>query len=158
MQYYIDTEFDGHNGPLLSIAMVREDDYSIHIQTEAVPKDPWVIENVMPIMNCHWANRAFAHQQVNQVGKHLLGFIGSDEFPIIHADSAVDIMRFTQAITTNADGSWRPLGIKRIAFMVHDIDCYPTMLDNAVRHNAWWDAQALRRKLTVPSGQVSVPL
>jgi hypothetical protein len=24
------------------------------------------------------------------------------------------------------------------------VDCYPTTLEGAVRHNAWWDAMALR--------------
>ena len=34
MRYYLDTEFDGHNGPLLSLALVPETgEDSIHIRT-----------------------------------------------------------------------------------------------------------------------------
>ena len=49
MRYYIDCEFDGHNGPLLSIALVAEGGAGIHIRTNEQPRDPWVIENVAPI-------------------------------------------------------------------------------------------------------------
>ena len=54
--FYIDCEFDGHDGPLLSIAMVRGDGYSLHVQVNQEAKDPWVIANVLPIMETHKAD------------------------------------------------------------------------------------------------------
>lgn len=146
-KYYVDCEFDGHGGPLLSIALVEHTGRSIHIETTAIAADPWVIANVVPLMG---ENDATTHPlvQPNQVGLQLRDFIGADPSPIIIADSPVDIGRFCQALMTGGDGGYAANTWDRLLFEVHDVDCYPTTLPGAVQHNAWWDALALRRKLT----------
>jgi hypothetical protein len=145
-RFYIDCEFDGHNGPLLSIAIVRGDGESLHIETTDPARDPWVVENVMPVMGRH---KAQASLQVSgtMVGRKLAAFIGNDAEPIIIADSPVDIARFCDAISTAPGGGYAPCIAPRLSFEVHDVDCYPTDLPGAVQHNAWWDAMALRHKL-----------
>lgn len=35
-----------------------------------------------------------------------------------------------------------------IKFEMHRVDAYPTTLPGAIQHNAYWDAMALRHKLT----------
>lgn len=146
MKYYIDCEFDGHNGPLLSLAMVREDGDSIHIETTAIATDPWVVENVVPLMG---KNDATTHPHVrpHYVGLMVRHFIGDDATPIIIADSPVDIGRFCQGVMTDARGGYAPNVWPVLLFEVHDVDCYPTTLPGAVQHNAWWDAMALRHLL-----------
>ncbi|SEJ15906.1 hypothetical protein SAMN05428950_1011308 [Sphingomonas sp. OV641] len=146
-RYYIDCEFDGHNGPLLSLAIVREDGLSVHIETTERASDPWVIENVVPLMDL---NDATTHPLVSSelVGRHIRFFIGPDAAPIIVADSPVDIGRFCAAVMTSDTGGYEPNQWSCLSFEVHDVDCYPTDLPGAVQHNAWWDAMALRRKLT----------
>lgn len=145
--YYVDCEFDGHDGPLLSIALVEQAGCSIHIETTAIATDPWVIANVVPLMG---KNDATTHPlvQPNQVGAQLRDFIGNDPLPVIIADSPVDISRFCQALMTSPTGGYEPNTWEQMLFEVHDVNCYPTTLDGAVQHNAWWDAMALRRKLT----------
>lgn len=145
-RYFIDCEFDGHNGPLLSIAAVREDGHSIHIETTAIATDPWVVANVVPLMS---DNDAITHPlvQPNQVGPQLRDFLRGDPAPVIVADSPVDIGRFCTAIMTNGQGGYAPNEWPFLSFEVHDVDCYPTTLAGAVQHNAWWDAMALREKL-----------
>lgn len=146
MRYYIDTEFDGHNGPLLSIAMVSDDGRSIHIKTTEEARDPWVIANVIPLMDEHHASVNW-HVPLNDVGVVLREFIGSTE-PVVIADSPVDIGRFCDALTTSPTGGWASAEYRLMTFEVHNVDCYPTTLEGAVQHNAWWDAMALRRLLT----------
>jgi len=149
--YFIDCEFDGHNGPLLSIALVRDDGQSIHIETTAIASDPWVLANVVPLMS---QNDATTHPlaQPYQVGPMVRQFIGGDAAPVVVADSPVDIGRFCQVVMTDARGEYAPNNWPVLAFEVHDVDCYPTDLPGAVQHNAWWDAMALRHKLsTTPS-------
>lgn len=68
-----------------------------------------------------------------------------------HVDSPVDIGRFCQAISTGDDGGWASTNYERMTFTVENVDCYPTDLPGAIQHNAWWDAMALRHKLTVPA-------
>lgn len=56
MRYYLDTEFDGHNGPLLSLALVTRSGHGLYVRTSDRAKDPWVIQNVEPLMEQHSAN------------------------------------------------------------------------------------------------------
>jgi hypothetical protein len=146
-KYYIDCEFDGHSGPLLSLAIVREDGRSIHIATSAEAKDSWVQANVMPLMGKHAATLNWSQVAPNDVGTVIRQFLGDEQAPVIVADSPVDIGRFCTALTTSATGGWASAEYPRMTFEVHNVDCYPTTLAGAVQHNAWWDAMALRAKL-----------
>jgi len=141
--YYIDCEFDGHNGPLLSLAIVRDDAFGLHIRTFENAQDVWVIANVMPLMDCHKAQQS-QWIPLNEVGPSIKAFIGADQLPTIVADSPVDIGRFCAVISTGSTGEWSSCGYPEITFKVINVDCYPTELPGAVQHNAWWDAMALR--------------
>lgn len=146
MRYYLDTEFDGHGGPLLSLALVEEAGISLYVRTTARAKDPWVIENVEPLMYEHGAHLTANDVPVNWVGDNVRSFLRNDPAPIIIADSPVDIGRFCTVLSTGRDGGWASFD-GSITFEVHDVACYPTPLEGAVQHNAWWDAMALRAKL-----------
>lgn len=141
-RYYIDCEFDGHSGPLLSIALVKANGSGIYIATTATARDPWVIANVAPMLDSHECQMA-VRCLPNEVGPVIRTFIDSDE-PTIIADSPVDIGRFCAAISTGIDGEWASADYPFMRFEVHDVVCYPTRLAGAVQHNAWWDAMALR--------------
>lgn len=147
MRYYLDCEFDGHNGPLLSIALVMEDGLSTHLRTTARADDPWVMTNVQPHMDSHDADIDASNLRMNYVGSHLRGVLDGDPAPVIVADSVVDIARFCAAISTDDDGGWASVD-GDLSFEVRDVNAYPTSLPGAVQHNAWWDAMALREKLT----------
>ena len=146
-RFYVDCEFDGHGGPLLSIALVHEGGCSIHVTTDERPLDPWVQENVMPIMGAHNAATESIDVPVNRVGPILRDWLGDVEAPVFIADSPVDIGRICSALSTNEDGGWQSCGYPQMTFEVHNVDCYPSTLEGAVQHNAWWDAMALRAKL-----------
>lgn len=146
MRYYVDCEFDGHNGPLLSLAMVREDGESIHIRVDIEPMDIWVRQNVLPLMDKHEADYSRSIYP-NEVGGSIRWFIGADRSPVIVTDSPVDVGRFCRALSTGSDGEWASADYPHMTFEVHNVDCYPTELQGAVQHNAWWDAMALRHKL-----------
>ena len=146
MRYYIDCEFDGHNGPLLSMAIVRNDLSDVYIKVLNDATDPWVIANVLPVMGMHKSKNVQCLPEV-AVGSYLRGFMAENNSPVIIADSPVDISRFCRAISTGTTGRWSSVNHSRIIFEVHNVDCYPTTLEGAVQHNAWWDAMALREKL-----------
>lgn len=147
-RYYIDCEFDGHNGPLISMAIVRTALDSIVINVHGVvPEDPWVRDNILPILHADRAGQT-AFCLPGLVGPTISEFIGADPQPIIIADSPVDIARFCTALSTGADGGWVSADYERMTFVVENVDCYPTALPGAVQHNAWWDAMALRDILT----------
>jgi len=147
MKYYIDCEFDGHRGHLLSLAMVCENGYSIHIGTDVIPKEQWVIDNVLTIIIDDHCADVDIYSKLNSVGLHIRNFLGNDSTPHIIADSPVDIGRFCKAISTDVDGEWCSTEYQHMTFEVFNVDCYPTTLEGAVKHNAWWDAMALKAKL-----------
>lgn len=147
-RFYIDCEFDGHGGSLLSIAMVSEGGRSIHVRTiDGLATDPWVIENVVPLLDEHEAE-IDTSVFTDNVGSVIRRFIDDCASPIIIADSPVDIGRFCAAISTSPEGGWASTDYPGMTFEVHNVDCYPTDLPGAVQHNAYWDAMALRHKLS----------
>ena len=147
-RFYIDCEFDGHNGPLLSMAIVAENGDGMYIIVADGPLDcsPWVTENVIPLMDMHHSPKS-AFANTNEFGDVIRTFLGNCQNPVIIADSPVDIGRFCQAISTGPDGGWASADYPQMTFEVHNVDCYPTEVPDAVQHNAWWDAMALRHKL-----------
>jgi len=147
MRYYIDCEFDGHNGPLLSMAIVRNELNNIHIRVLNDATDSWVIANVLPAMDSHKASQSTNIPEF-ALGAFIRTFLEGDDHPVIVADSPVDIGRFCKAISTGLGGKWMSAECSRMTFEVYNVDCYPTSLVGAVQHNAWWDAMALRHALT----------
>lgn len=147
MRYYIDCEFDGHGGDLISMALVRtRRDSLMIVVSDAVVNDQWVKDNVMPVLHKDSAGETvFANK--HGVGAAIADFIADDWRPVIVADSPVDIGRFCAAISTGIDGGWANTPYERMTFEVRNVDCYPTNLEGAVQHNAWWDAMALREKV-----------
>ena len=149
MKFYLDCKFDGHNGPLLSLALVGDDGTGLYIETNAEASDPWVIANVVPLMrvpmNVTWPMLGLP---VDEVGTKISMFLGNTYRPTIVADSPVDIARFCRAISTATDGSWASVSFPLMTFEVHNVDCYPTDLPGAIQYNAWWDAKALQWRLS----------
>ena len=148
MRYFIDCEFDGHNGPLLSIAAVADNARSIYIKTTEQATDPWVLEHVIPILDNHNCSETYVSHP-NAVGALLQRFI-KEANPIIIADSPVDIGRFCNAISTSPRGEWQPTEFNSMTFYVLNVNAYPTELEGAVQHNAWWDAAALKHHICKP--------
>ncbi len=148
-RFYIDCEFDGHNGPLLSFGVESENGRGLHYRVQDAPpvQDPWVAENVLPIMGKHSATINYTGK-LWHLGAVLRKFIEPCQRPIIIADSPVDIGRFCAAISTSAEGGWASTEYPLISFEVHNVDCWPNNLIGGVQHNAWWDAKALCHKLT----------
>ena len=147
MAFYVDFEFDGHGGNVLSAGIVSDVDDGMHISvSDAKVTDLWVQRNVMPLMQSHAAPRSH-HVRTNEIGYLIREYIGAHD-PTFFADSPVDIWRLCQVLTTDADGAWASCDYSAMGFFVRNVDCYPTDLPGAVQHNAWWDAMALRHKLT----------
>lgn len=158
MRYFLDTEFDGVGGDLLSVALVREDGPSFYAVLSAHAKDEWVKTNVVPHLynvptplKTHniqgWygdrQDRGFRYHMT--VGEDLAEFLKGDPAPHIISDWPDDIRYFCQAIIT---GPGEMVAIPHLTFEVMRVDAYPTTLPGAVQHNAWWDAMALRHLLT----------
>lgn len=145
MRYYLDTEFNGFGGALLSLALVSEEGHvlSLVYDRPAESIEPWVAKNVIPFL--FKGVPGFPTKQVDhQLGAMLIaeffdGHEGVDEVTIV-TDWPDDIRYFCQAIIT---GPGQMVTLPRLKFEMHRVDAYPTAIPGAIQHNAVWDAFAL---------------
>lgn len=152
MKYFLDTEFNGFGGELISLALVREDLESLYIVYNR-PKniEPWVAENVIPILwmgidPVYQGKPVFRYDNIGKaVGASIIAaFLTEDDNPIIITDWPDDVKYLCEAIITSPGTM---ASINKLSFTIVRCDAYPTEVANAVQHNAWWDAVALRQLL-----------
>ncbi len=158
LRYFLDTEFNGFGGPLLSLALVREDAASLYLLYPAPdPLDPWVERNIAPKFLSLPPHVLVQRVDQAQGARAIAAFLDGDHNPRIIADWPDDIRLFCQALML---GPGSTVVLERIAFEILRVEPYPTDLEGAVEHNAWWDALALRRRLMrheLPDGDGPAP-
>lgn len=145
MNYYLDTEFNGIGGRLISLALVREDGHSIYVvgNHNFLNVDKWVVDNVVSVLGR--APCTVLSGRKAGFGRRIDSFLSGDDNPVVHVDWPDDIKYFCESVIT---GPGEMIDVPALSFVLHRIDSYPTDLDGAIQHNAWWDAMALRYKLT----------
>ena len=142
MKYFLDCEFNGYRGELISLALVREDGRELYMaKPRQFPLDPWVAQNVEPIVTLNDACPIVTEN----FGIHIQKLLSGDRRPEVIADWPDDIRYFCETIIT---GPGEMINIPCLECRVSRVDAYPTDLPGAVQHNALWDARALRLKLT----------
>ena len=144
LRYYLDTEFNGFGGQLLSLALISSFGDSLYlVNSDPEPLVPWVAENVWTIISDCPVDPVEA--PLAEWPYHIAAFmrsVGTDA--VIVTDWPDDIRYFCQSVIT-APGEM--IGIPSLRFSMMRINAYPTRLKGAVQHNAWWDAMALRHQV-----------
>lgn len=145
MQYFLDTEFNGFGGALISLGLVREDGPSLYLIYK-MPKRtaPFVRSRVQP--NIFRVPPGVVARNVSQGegARAIEAFLHGDTDALIIADWPSDLSLFCEALMLEP-GIMVP--ITRLRFELHRVSSYPTDLSGAVEHNACWDAMALRQRL-----------
>ena len=135
MRYYIDTEFNGTEGQLLSIALVREDGahfYEVLHAHELIV--PWVKEHVAP----HFGQEPVARLQAV---KKMQKFLRKDSGPhVFIADWPEDIVHFNAMLLRDHGKRNDPF---RYACLLLHMPGFDTALSSRLPHNALEDARAL---------------
>lgn len=142
MKYYIDCEFNGFGGELLTMALAGEDgrDLSLSRPIEEIRNldlDPWVRKNVLPKIDL---------APVEQMPKRMFGysiakFLRPDLRPTIIADWPEDLKHFCDSLSVSPG---EVVTMPEFRMEITHTLAYPTDLEGAVQHNALWDARALR--------------
>lgn len=136
MKFFIDTEFNGFGGKLLSIAIVPEHKNIAEFYCEILMTDqlePWVKENVVP----HMFQSPVTYREFQFALSRYLLNIEQDEIVIV-ADWPDDIRYFCEALITGpGDRIIMPMHIK----FELDLNIKYTSL---IPHNALHDARAIR--------------
>lgn len=142
---FIDCEFNGFFGDLISLAMVCRDEslYLVHHDPEYAYEE-WVAQNVVPILySCPVAPEPVER---SDWGRSISSFLYRTRMdqnqPInIVADWPDDIRHLCAALIVKP--GWM-VNTPDLNFCLRRVDAYPTELEGAVRHNAYWDAKALQ--------------
>lgn len=135
MRYYIDTEFNGSGGQLISIALVREDGAEfyevVHLHELIVP---WVKEHVLPILDKEAIDRAAATRRLQK-------FLRKDPGPhSFIADWPEDLVHFCNLLMRDHGKRNDPLRFRCLLLALPDFD---TARASARPHNALADAHSL---------------
>lgn len=142
MRYYLDTEFNGFGGELISLALVREDGEWVSFIFGCDDPTPWVAEHVIPNLKAGELTHDGAIGR-RAAAFEIITFIADDKAPVIIADWPEDIAHFCSLMLIRPG---HMVGPKRMTFELIRMESYPTELVRAVQHNAWWDAMALRAR------------
>lgn len=154
MRMWIDTEFNGFKGELISIAIVAEDGaefYEILDVNERL--DPWVFRNVIPVLNSHRPdkdNRFGVHFPRTPISRsyvqnNLRAFLFGYKKVHLIADWPEDIALFCRLLLTEKPG-------ERIDTPVLTMEITREDYVSAVPHNALEDARAMRQGTLGPVG------
>ena len=156
IKFHLDTEFSGHGGWLISLALaVDASDYLYLVRTQdeietlddLEPMDPWVRENVMPILRDVPEGAAITEAPIAEWGQIISEFIyARNHYAQIIADWPEDL-RYLMELLVTGPGTAVPMDDKTHFTIIRHVDIYPTKIEGAVQHNALWDALAIRRFL-----------
>ncbi len=142
MRYFLDTEFNGVGGALLSLALVPDDGEELYLTLQT--DDPiveWVERHVIPYLDavpeqlqCPRLRRADAVHE-------LWRYLHNDGDVLIVADWPEDVAQFCNLMIT---GPGDMVDLRELSFRVHSLPGFSTAANSKVPHNALHDARSLR--------------
>jgi hypothetical protein len=143
MRYFLDTEFNGFAGELISLALVPEHGDQEFYAVLALPEEVhgWVQRNVLPYLRA--VPQGFHSEPVSreEAAAELARYLATDREPLIVADWPEDIAHFCMLLVTGP-GEIAPVGSMRFEFVASP--GFSTAMNSKVPHNALHDARALR--------------
>jgi hypothetical protein len=144
MRYFLDCEYNGFGGELLSLGLVPEErggEEFYVVLAVATPLNDWVQRNVVPYLDHvpegHKGPPLEREQAAILLAAWLTGF---PEVEIV-ADWPEDIALFCRLITI---GPGRIAPMPRLSFTLMRLPGFSTANNSAVPHNALHDARSLR--------------
>jgi hypothetical protein len=142
VRYFLDTEFNGFGGTLLSLALVPDDGDEFYATITCTdPLHPWVERNVMPYLD-HVPFQVQT-QPIGREGaaKAVAAYLARDPEPFIVADWPDDIAQFCSLLLI---GEGRMVPLQTVDFQLLPLPNFSTSHNSKVPHNALHDARALR--------------
>jgi hypothetical protein len=136
VRYFLDTEFNGFGGELISISLVPEDSSLpfFYEAAECLAPTDWVAEHVLPVLQTRPLARG---ELANRFADYLI----DDGDPLLVADWPEDIAHAARLLVTG-QGKMKP--VRSLRFELVDPDIIGPLPDSEVPHNAYSDARALR--------------
>ena len=143
MRYFLDCEYNGFGGALLSLALVPEDGgEELYLLLDcAEPIHPWVERNVLPYLGQVPDALKLPALGRDQAAHAVAMYLGNDQEPEIVADWPTDVELFC-GLLSFAPG--RMVAVPELRFRLVQTGTFSPAENSAVPHNALHDARALR--------------
>lgn len=143
MRYFLDTEFNGFGGALISLALVPEQgDQEFYALLEMPdPLHPWVERHVIPYLTSVPLGHDLRALSRLEAAAEIAHYLQHDNDAVIVADWPDDIAYFCHLLVTKA-GDMAPVGSLKFEFV--SSPGFSTAASSKVPHNALHDARALR--------------
>ena len=142
MRYFLDTEYNGWGGALLSLALVPDDGEELYLTLDwDGALEPWVERHVVPYLDT--VPDALTSPRLSRVdgARTLAHYLAGDPAPLIVADWPEDIAQFNMLQLT---GPGAMVEVPPLAFKLVELSGFSTAANSKVPHNALHDARALR--------------
>jgi hypothetical protein len=147
MRYFLDTEYNGFGGELISIALVPEHGDQEFYAVLPLPDQVhgWVERHVLPYLRS--VPPGLDPEPVSRVAAahELARYLATDPDPLIVADWPEDLVHLCALLVT---GPAEIVDIGRLRLEFHRTPGFSTARNSRVPHNALHDARALRAHLT----------
>lgn len=142
MRYFLDTEFNGFAGELISLALVPE--YGDREFYVALPLpdsvDPWVQRHVLPYLHSVPQGLDLSLDRI-AAAHELAAYLATDRDPLIVADWPEDIALLCRLLLIEPN---EIVDIAGLGFEFRRTPGFSTAMNSRVPHNALHDARALR--------------
>jgi hypothetical protein len=146
MRYYLDTEFNGFGGALLSLALVPEEGEEFYVTLDCdAPIMPWVEQNVVPFLDMVPEGLRAPRLSRAIAAGALAAYLEGDQNAEIVADWPEDIAQFCALLMT---GPALMVPVPPLSFRLLPLMGFSPSANSAVPHNALHDARALRDHLS----------
>jgi len=142
VRYFLDTEYNGWGGALLSLALVPEDGEELYLTLDwEGTLDPWVERNVLPYLDTVPDALVSPRLSRSDAARAVSHYLAGDPDPLIVADWPEDIALFNALLVT---GPGTMIEVPPLRFQFVELSGFSTAANSRVPHNALHDARALR--------------
>ncbi|QNN65085.1 hypothetical protein H9L12_13050 [Sphingomonas rhizophila] len=142
MRYFLDTEYDGFGGALLSLALVPEDGgEEFYVVLDGEASDPWVQRHVVPFLDMVPEGLKGPRLSRRAAAEALAAWIQLDEAVEIIADWPEDLAQLSMLLIT---GPGQMVAVPQLTLRLVPLHGFSTAANSVVPHNALHDARALR--------------
>lgn len=142
LRYFLDTEYNGIGGALLSLALVPDDGEELYLTLKTdEPILDWVARHVVPYLDHVPEQLAWPRLGRAEAADALERYLHHDDKPLIVADWPEDVAQFCNLMVT---GPGDMIDLRHVTFRLLPLSNFSTAANSRVPHNALHDARALR--------------
>jgi hypothetical protein len=142
LRYFLDTEYNGWGGALISLALVPDDGEELYLTLDwQGPLEEWVERNVVPYLDMVAESMISPRMSRADAARTIAHYLAGDADPMIVADWPEDIALFNALLVT---GPGVMVEVPPLRFQLLQLSGFSTAANSKVPHNALHDARSLR--------------